>query len=29
MRMLSMMWQGRDSELERIAQDALRLELAA
>jgi hypothetical protein len=28
-RMLSMMWQGRDAELERIAQDASRLTLAA
>jgi hypothetical protein len=29
MRMLAMMWQGRDAELERIARDALRLRLAA
>ena len=29
MRMLSMMWQGRDAELDRIAQDALRPTLAA
>ncbi len=29
LRMLSMMWQGRDAELERIAQDAIRLTLAA
>jgi hypothetical protein len=28
-RMLAMMWQGRDSELERIAQEALRPTLAA
>jgi len=28
-RMLSMMWQGRDSELERIARDAVRPSLAA
>lgn len=29
MRMLAMMWQGRDAELERIAQEALRPRLAA
>ena len=28
-RMLSMMWQGRDAELHRLAQDAMRLTLAA
>ena len=28
-RMLSMMWQGRDAELHRIARDALRLDIAA
>ena len=29
MRMLAMMWQGRDAELDRIARDALRPKLAA
>jgi hypothetical protein len=28
-RMLAMMWQGRDAELERVAQDALRPRVAA